>query len=248
MVSIFDSTFTPGQVETYAAGMYSQKTTMLEARTNKLKHSHPVKEGGIIAFKPASDTRPQQVRDITGTIDFIAIPDKDPMRMIDYLKGHKLSILDEAQFFRNGLVKAVQYMRSIDMMVLVAGLDRTFTGETYNEMGDLLVISDYRPNLTGICAVDGKPSTHTQRLMLGRPAPADSPTNIVQDSSLAKLLAVTYEPRCASCHEVYEAPTFAEVMNELVGRLDVGDKLEQIAEEISRQNAERDRALKNPKP
>ncbi len=62
-------------------------------------------------------------------------------------------------------------------------------------MGLLLARAERIDKLNAICVVCGDPATRNQRLIDGKPAPAEGPTIKVGG-------AETYEARCRRCHEV----------------------------------------------
>ena len=61
----------------------------------------------------------------------------------------------------------------------------------------LMALADQVTKLTAICVVCGEPATRTQRLIDGRPAPADSPLIVIGGLGDEK-----YEARCRLHHEV----------------------------------------------
>jgi thymidine kinase len=216
------STYTGGTVQVFAGGMYCGKTTELILRADKIGH-RPDKneEKDMIFFKADIDTRDKyiQSRAMTKRYPYTAVLHNEPGRMLELSEGIEIVGIDDAQFFSNGLARTIREMKRRKQFIMVAALDTTFRGEAYNEMGEVLADADFREKLTATCVTCGHPATRTQRLMLGNPAPYDSLTDIVQGSTLAKLLAVDYEARCASCHEVPTTPTFSQVLNDLVTRL-----------------------------
>lgn len=224
------------RVEVFAGPMFSKKTTELLNRLNELIYCPELSKDkeDIICFKPASNTRDAEIQSRYSVIKFpaISIPDDNPLLMLDYVRDHKVVGIDEAQFFRNGLAKTIRNLRDRGMMVEIAGLDTDFTGAPYNEMGEVLAIADHRPPMYGICKRDGNKSTRTQRLMLGQPAPYDSIRDIVQGSPLARLLGVDYETRCNKCHEVPTDPTFSQVLNKVIERLGIEDRLDSLTREL----------------
>lgn len=86
-------------------------------------------------------------------------------------------------------------MRIGGIRVIVAGLDRDFRGEPFQNIPELLALAEDVTKLTAICMRCGAPATRTQRLVNGEPASYDDPIIIVGASE-------SYEPRCRHCHEV----------------------------------------------
>jgi thymidine kinase len=73
-----------------------------------------------------------------------------------------------------------------------------FRGEPFGPMGELMAIAEAVDKLHAICVKCGAPATRNQRLVDGRPAPAEAP--LIQVGGAGR-----YEARCRRCHEVPEA-------------------------------------------
>ena len=103
--------------------------------------------------------------------------------------------IDEAQFLDDGICEVVDALADCGMRVIVVGIDMDFRGEPFGPMGLLLARAERIDKLDAICVVCGDPATRSQRLVDGKPAPAEGPTIQVAG-------AETYEARCRRCHEV----------------------------------------------
>jgi len=103
--------------------------------------------------------------------------------------------VDEAQFLDEGIVGVANFLASSGVRVIIAGTDMDFRGRPFGPMGDLLAIAEKVDKLHAICVRCGELATRNQRLINGRPAPAEGPT--IQVGGLE-----SYEARCRSCHEV----------------------------------------------
>lgn len=103
--------------------------------------------------------------------------------------------IDEAQFMDAGICDVVDLLADAGIRVIVAGTDMDFRGEPFGPMGALLARAERIDKLSAICVVCGDPATRNQRLIDGRPAPAEEPTISVGGSE-------SYEARCRRCHEV----------------------------------------------
>jgi thymidine kinase len=103
--------------------------------------------------------------------------------------------IDEAQFLDDGVVGVVNVLADGGVRVIVAGTDMDFRGEPFGPMPALLAIAEQVDKLHAICVVCGDLATRNQRLIDGRPAPAEGPTIQVGGSE-------SYEARCRRCHEV----------------------------------------------
>ena len=118
----------------------------------------------------------------------------DVYRLAD---GYDAVGVDEAQFFGDEIVPVVQRLVARGARVVTAGLDQDFRGLPFGSMPELLCRAEFVDKLQAVCHRCGGPATMTQRLVNGRPAPADGATIVVgaRDS---------YEARCRGCHEIAE--------------------------------------------
>lgn len=103
--------------------------------------------------------------------------------------------IDEAQFLDDGIVGVANHLADRGLRVIVAGTDMDFRGEPFGPMPLLMAVAEVVDKLHAICVVCGDLATRNQRLIDGRPAPAEGPTIQVGGSE-------TYEARCRACHEV----------------------------------------------
>ena len=101
------------------------------------------------------------------------------------------------RFDKDGICEVVDALADAGMRVIVAGTDMDFRGEPFGPMGLLLARAERIDKLHAICVVCGDPATRNQRLIDGKPAPAEGPTIQVGG-------AESYEARCRRCHEVPE--------------------------------------------
>jgi thymidine kinase len=103
--------------------------------------------------------------------------------------------IDEAQFLDSGVVSVVNRLADEGKRVIVAGTDMDFRGEPFGPIPLLLAVAERVDKLHAICVVCGDLASRNQRLIGGRPAPAEGPTIQVGG-------AESYEARCRRCHEV----------------------------------------------
>ncbi len=103
--------------------------------------------------------------------------------------------IDEVQFLDNGIVPVVIELADRGVRVIVSGTDMDFRGEPFGPVAALLAIAEKVDKLYAICVVCGQLATRNQRLVDGRPAPAEGPTIQVGGTE-------TYEARCRTCHVV----------------------------------------------
>lgn len=103
--------------------------------------------------------------------------------------------IDEVQFLDSGIVAVVSELADRGVRVIVSGTDMDFRGEPFGPIPQLLAIAEKVDKLYAICVVCGQLATRNQRLIDGRPAPAEGPTIQVGGTE-------TYEARCRHCHVV----------------------------------------------
>ncbi len=119
--------------------------------------------------------------------------------------------IDEAQFLDVGVTAVASRLADRGVRVVVAGTDMDFRGEPFGPMPALLAIAERVDKLHAICVVCGDLATRNQRLIDGRPAPAEGPTIQVGGPE-------RYEARCRRCHEV-PAGTRLQTELEMEGRV-----------------------------
>jgi thymidine kinase len=103
--------------------------------------------------------------------------------------------VDEVQFIDGGIVEVANALADRGVRVILAGTDMDFRGRPFGPIAPLLAIAEQVDKLHAICVKCGQLATRNQRLIDGRPAPAEGPT--IHIGGLE-----SYEARCRSCHEV----------------------------------------------
>jgi len=111
------------------------------------------------------------------------------------LSNTEVVAIDEAQFLDMGVVRVANALADRGVRVIIAGTDMDFRGEPFGPIPQLLAVAEKVDKLHAICVQCGDLATRNQRLVDGRPAPAEGPTIQVGG-------AETYEARCRRCHEV----------------------------------------------
>ena len=117
--------------------------------------------------------------------------------------------IDEAQFLDMGIIRVANALADQGIRVIIAGTDMDFRGDPFGPMPNLLAIADKVDKLHAICVRCGDLATRNQRLIDGKPAPAEGPTIQVGG-------AESYEARCRKCHEV--PPKDRSQMEMVMGR------------------------------
>jgi len=108
--------------------------------------------------------------------------------------------IEEAQFFDESIVDAVNTLRESGRHVILTGLNLDFAGRPFGVMPTLMAMADEVTTLTAICVVCGETATRTQRLVGGRPAAIDDPLVVIGGFDTAAV--ETYEARCLRHHEL----------------------------------------------
>jgi thymidine kinase len=111
--------------------------------------------------------------------------------------GYDVIGIDEVQFFAPDIVLVIDVLVERGIRVVASGLDQDFRGLPFGSMPELLCRAELIDKLQAVCHRCGGPATMTQRLVNGRPAPADGATIVVGALD-------SYEARCRDCHIVSE--------------------------------------------
>jgi thymidine kinase len=100
-----------------------------------------------------------------------------------------LVAIDEAQFFGPDLVDVVGELAARGLVVVVAGLDVTFTGQPFEPLPALMALAERVDKLTSICTVCGEDAIYHQRVVQTDAADVTLVTENVGGLE-------TYQPRC----------------------------------------------------
>ena len=103
--------------------------------------------------------------------------------------------VDEVQFMDDGVVGVANALADRGARVIMVGTDMDFRGQPFGPIGALLAVAEKVDKLQAICVRCGELATRNQRLIDGKPAPAEGPT--IQVGGLE-----SYEARCRGCHVV----------------------------------------------
>ena len=160
------------------------------------------------AFKPQMDNRFSEDR-IVSRMKFkyddinsvnLSIPAMNLPKSIDdnIIEGilkdvdkYDVFAFDEVQFFEGKIIELVMELFYNKKLVILAGLNTSYTGMPFGKIGDLMAISNEVINKVAYCRVCREPATLTQRLVDDMPAPIGELEQIGDCES--------YEPRCSDC-------------------------------------------------
>lgn len=182
-----------GWIEVICGSMFSGKSEELIRRVRRAQFA----KQKIAVFKPQIDNRysEEAVVSHNGTT-VIAHPIEKAEEMWSYIDDeYDVIAIDEAQFFGQDIIEAVQKLADHGYRVILAGLDQDFKGVPFGPMPYLMAISEQVTKLQAVCSECGSPASRTQRLINGEPVKADDPIILVGASE-------AYEPRCRHHHYV----------------------------------------------
>lgn len=183
-----------GWVEVVSGVMFSGKSEELLRRVRRAL----IARKRVQVFKSHLDDRYGGVYRISSHdgSELEAIPVSTSLQIAERIQGDvEVVAVDEAQFLDDGIVTLANDLADRGVRVIVAGTDMDFRGEPFGPMPRLLAVAERVDKLHAICVVCSDLATRNQRLIDGRPAPAEGPTIQVGGSE-------SYEARCRSCHEV----------------------------------------------
>ncbi len=186
-----------GVIEVICGPMFSGKTEELIRRIRRAL----IAKRKVLVFKPILDNRYSEEELVSHNgMSVQAIPINSAEEILKFdLTDVDIIAIDEVQFFDSTIVDIVSFLADMGKRVIVAGLDKDFRGEPFDNTAKLLAISDNVTKLTAICMVCGALATMSQRLINGEPAHYSSPTIMVGAREL-------YEPRCRRHHVVPGKP------------------------------------------
>lgn len=183
-----------GWIEVVSGVMFSGKSEELIRRVRRAV----IARKRVQVFKSHLDDRYGGVYRI-GTHDgreIEAVPIHRSLQVAELVKRDtEVVAVDEAQFLDNGIVPVANHLADAGLRVIIAGTDMDFRGEPFGPIPELLAVAERIDKLHAICVQCGELATRNQRLIDGRPAPAEGPTIQVGGSE-------SYEARCRSCHKV----------------------------------------------
>lgn len=183
-----------GRLEVITGPMYAGKTSELIRRINRAK----VADKNVKIFKPVVDDRYSETK--IGSHDgeqLTALPVEDSTQLRSHVEEKDdVIVVDESQFFDDGLTANLQSLAYHGHRVIAAGTDQTFRGEPFTPVNNLMAVGDRVDKLTAVCQRCGDDATMNQRLTRdGKPAHVEEETVKIGGDNM-------YEARCRHCHEL----------------------------------------------
>lgn len=176
-----------GRVEVIAGPMFAGKTEELLRRVRRAA----IAGQRVVVVSHALDTRAG--RDRIASHAGLDAPSRtagsaaEIRSVVDDAQPEMVAI-DEAQFFGPELIAVVADLAGRGLVVVVAGLDVTFTGEPFEPMPSLMALAERVDKLTSVCAVCGADAIYHARVSA---EPAD-PTLVAENLGGLE----TYQARC----------------------------------------------------
>lgn len=183
-----------GWIEVITGVMYSGKSEELLRRVRRAL----IADRTVQVFKSHLDERYGGIDRITSHdgSKYRARPITESREVTEHVRDDtEVVAVDEVQFLDDGIVRVANALADRGCRVMVAGTDMDFRGDPFGPVASLLAVAEEVDKLHAICVKCGEPATRNQRLLNGRPAPAEGPTIKVGGFE-------TYEARCRQCHEV----------------------------------------------
>jgi thymidine kinase len=189
--------YTSGWVHVICGCMFCGKTDEML----RLLRRFSIAGRRVVLVKPRIDTRSDELTVVSRSgASHVALTVDEASQIESRVGEADIVAIEEGQFFDERLPEVVERLAAAGKQVLATGLDQDFRGIPFGPMPRLLALADQVTKLTAICVVCGEPATRTQRLIDGRPAPADSPLILIGGIGDER-----YEARCRLHHEVPSA-------------------------------------------
>lgn len=169
--------------------MFSGKTSAL---TNDIIRFRIAKYN-VAVFKPSIDTRFSDTSIVSHTKQRIEAKTINSIEeVISYYKTYQPDVIaiDEIQFLKvnvDSLLKAITYLLSKNCSLIMAGLDMDYEGKPFDNVKELLPISDYIVKHHAICTHCGSDAWVSHKMINNKDRITIGANDI-------------YEPLCRSCY------------------------------------------------
>lgn len=172
-------------IEVYYGPMCSGKSDRLASVVNNAERAGKT----VLGFKPKIDDRFSKNSIVSRTgKSVIAVPVKDSNEIYTTLEELSLLpdvvIIDEVQFFDEGITASIKSLSNKGIHVVVGGLDLDFMGEPFEITMRTIALSHVATKLTAFCSVHGccEPASRTFKK--------------VKSGKRIEVGDAIYEPRC----------------------------------------------------
>ena len=173
-----------GSVEVICGSMFSGKTEELIRRMKRAQFAKQKVE----IYKPCIDVRYSEKEVVSHDSHSIpSTPIDSPASMLQLSSDVEVVGIDEAQFFDDSIIEAVQTLANRGVRVIIAGLDTDFMGKPFGPMPALMAVAEQVQKVHAICVKCGSPANHSHRLSKNDQLVVLGETDI-------------YEPLCRHCY------------------------------------------------
>jgi thymidine kinase len=152
-----------GRVEVIAGPMFAGKTEELLRRVRRAA----IAGRRVAVFTHALDTRAggDRIASHAG-LDAPSKPAASPAEIAAAVDAGSTDMvaIDEAHFFGPELVTTVNDLAARGQVVVIAGLDVTFTGEPFEPVPSLMALAERVDKLTAICTICGDEAIFHERV------------------------------------------------------------------------------------
>jgi thymidine kinase len=182
-----------GWIEVIAGSMFSGKSEELIRRLNRAR----IARQKVQVFKPGIDDRYsfEEIASHSGQ-KHVSVPVASTAEMMSRVREETEVVgIDEAQFFDNAIIDAVNQLAIGGKRVIIAGLDQDYTGKPFDPMPQLLSIAEFITKTHAICVKCGATANYSQR-------------TVESEARVEVGAADKYEARCRRCFVPHaDAPT-----------------------------------------
>jgi thymidine kinase len=177
-----------GRVEVITGGMFSGKSEELVRRLRRAS----IARQRVQVFKPRTDTRNPPTRLVTrDNRAFDAVTVSSAAELIERVAADAEVVgIDEAQFFDERIIEAVDSLADRGVRVVIAGLDLDYLRRPFGPMPLLLARAEYVDKMHAVCVRCGATAHYSQRTAGG------GEQIQVGDGE-------AYEARCRGCYEEF---------------------------------------------
>lgn len=144
-------------IEVITGCMFAGKTTALLSRLRSTNNKY-------LLVKPKIDDR--EIGDTVSTHNGISAKAIRVGKLSDIfkeLKNIKVVGIDEAQFFTKSIIEDLNYLKSKNIKIIIAGLEKDYLNQPFKSMMEIIAISDSITRLKAKCHQCGKDATYSHR-------------------------------------------------------------------------------------
>lgn len=174
-----------GMVEVISGPMFSGKSEELIRRVNILGHAQ-VK---TLIVKHSIDNRWKDMGIMSRNgccVSAKTFKSSDEIKQHTKKEKYGALVIDEVQFFDDGIVDLIKALADQGLRIIISGLDRDYLGNPFGNMPQILAIADRVDKQFAICNQCRKAATMTYR--------------VSDHEDLVVVGDKEYEPRCRKCH------------------------------------------------